>query len=131
MKGRKIIVIMLAVIAALATLYVIAPGFLRQGNAVIGSYRVSDDGKQMTIHVGVATSIGYVRKVSQHQRDGVVYLDCYGAFGGINSSWGAKNEYTLQLDKSAEKIAIFRGDNRYDIVLQKDEDGQWQRVKVG
>lgn len=122
----KITVIVLAVIVFLAALYLIVPGFTKQGNAYISDYVVSEDGSEITIKVGVSTSIGYVRKVSVHQQHGgKLYLDCYSAFGGINGSWGAKSEYTIPLDAETETIAIYRSTNCYDTVLEKMDDGKW------
>ena len=130
-KYKRIVAIALTIVVALAALYVIAPGFAKQGNAYIADYSVSEDGTEMTITVGVSTSIGYVRKVSEHQQHGGrLYLDCYSAFGGINGSWGAKSEYTIQIDKDTEMIAIYRSPNCYDPVLQKGEDGVWVFSKL-
>lgn len=128
-KYKKITVITLAIVVALAAFYVIAPGFTKQGNAYIADYSVSEDGTEMTITVGVFSSIGYVRKVSEYQQHGgKLYLDCYSAFGGINGSWGAKSEYNIRIDKDTEMIAIYRSSDCYDPVLEKDENGEWQRV---
>lgn len=128
-KYKKAAVIVLAIIFALAGLYVIAPGFTKQGNAYIVDYSVSEDGTEMTITVGVSTSIGYIRKVSEHQQHGgKLYLDCYSAFGGINGSWGATSEYTIQIDEDTEMIALYRSADCYDPVLEKDANGEWQRV---
>ena len=128
-KYKKAAVIVLAIIVALAGLYVIAPGFTKQGNAYIVDYSVSEDGTEMTITVGVSTSIGYIRKVSEHQQHGgKLYLDCYSAFGGINGSWGATSEYTIQIDEDTEMIALYRSADCYDPVLEKHANGQWQRV---
>lgn len=128
-KPVRIAIIALAVIIALMTMYLVAPGFTKMGNVFIVDFSVSEDGAEMTITVGVSTSIGYVRKVSVHQQHGgKLYLDCYSAFGGINGSWGAKNEYTIQLDEDTEMIALYRSPNCYDPVLEKDANGEWQRV---
>lgn len=129
MKYKKIVAIALVIIIALATLYVVAPGFAKQGNTHIIDYSVSEDGTEMTITVGVSTSIGYVRKVSEYQQHGgKLYLDCYSAFGGINGSWGAKSKFTIQIDEDTEMIALYRSEDCYDPVLEKDENGEWQRV---
>ena len=128
-KPVRIAIIALAVIIALMTMYLVAPGFTKMGNVFIVDFSVSEDGSEMTITVGVSTSIGYVRKVSVHQQHGgKLYLDCYSAFGGINGSWGAKNEYTIQLDEDTEMIALYRSADCYDPVLEKDANGEWQRV---
>ena len=128
-KPVRIAIIALAVIIALMTMYLVVPGFTKMGNVFIVDFSVSEDGSEMTITVGVSTSIGYVRRVSVHQQHGgKLYLDCYSAFGGINGSWGAKNEYTIQLDEDTEMIALYRSPNCYDPVLEKDANGEWQRV---
>ena len=130
-KPVRIAIIALAVIIALMTMYLVAPGFTKMGNVFIVDFSVSEDGSEMTVTVGVSSSIGYVRKVSEHQQQGgKLYLDCYSAFGGINGSWGAKNEYTIQLDDDTEMIAIYRSPNCYDPVLQKGEDGMWVFSKL-
>lgn len=128
-KLSRTILIALAVIVVLSAAYLVAPGFAKMGNVYITDFRVSENGSEMTITVGVSTSIGYVRKVSVHQQHGgKLYLDCYSAFGGINGSWGAKNEYTIQLEEDTEMIALYRSPNCYDPVLEKDANGEWQRV---
>lgn len=128
-KLSRTILIALAVIVVLSAANLVAPGFAKMGNVYITDFRVSENGSEMTITVGVFTSIGYVRKVSVHQQHGgKLYLDCYSAFGGINGSWGAKNEYTIQLDEDTEMIALYRSPNCYDPVLENDANGEWQRV---
>lgn len=122
----KITVIVLAAIVFLSALYLVVPGFAKHGNAYIADYVVSEDGSEISIKVGVSTSIGYVRKVSVHQQHGgKLYLDCYSAFGGINGSWGAKTEFTIPLDEETKTIAIYRSTNCYDTVLEKMDDGKW------
>ena len=106
------------------------PGFSKQGNVYIGEYSVSEDGKEMTIQVGVTSSIGYIRKVSVHQQHGgKLYLDCYSAFGGINGSIGAKNEYTIQIEADTNTIAVYRSPNAYEIIFEKDTNGNWNKVR--
>lgn len=130
-KPARIVIIALAVIVALTAAFLVAPGFAKMGNVYIADFRVSEDGSEMTITVGVSTSIGYVRRVSVHQQHGgKLYLDCYSAFGGINGSWGAKNEYTIQLDDDTEMIAIYRSPDCYDPVLKKGDDGVWVPSKL-
>ena len=128
-KPIRITIIALAVVIALTAIYLFAPGITKMGNVYVADFSVSEDGSEMTITVGVSTSIGYVRKVSVHQQHGgKLYLDCHSAFGGINGSWGAKNEYTIQLDEDTEMIALYRSPNCYDPVLEKGANGEWQRV---
>ena len=128
-KPVRIAIIALAVIIALMTMYLVVPGFTKMGNVFIVDFSVSEDGSEMTVTVGVSSSIGYVRKVSEHQQQGgKLYLDCYSAFGGINGSWGAKSEYTIQIDEDTEMIALYCSADCYNPVLEKDANGEWQRV---
>ena len=124
MKRKIWLIAVLLVI--LAGIYILGSGFTRQGSVYISDFSVTDE-ESMTVKLGVASSAGYVRKVASHQEDGRLYLDCYAAFGGINGSIGAKDEYTVPLSGDIERVAIFRGDGRYEDVLQKD-GGVWNRV---
>lgn len=114
----------------LAGIYFIGSGFLKSPSVYLSDYTVSEDGTQMTIRLGVASSAGYVRKVAvQPQPDGTLRLDCYAAFGGINGSIGARSDYTIPLSEDARHIALFRSDGCYEEILQKADDGSWQRVR--
>ena len=63
---KKVMIISAVVIVALIGTYLIGTGFLKESEAYISDYTVSADGSEITIDVGVASSIGYVRKVSVH-----------------------------------------------------------------
>ena len=120
----------IAVVVLLLGIYLIGSGFVKTGTTYISDFKVSEDGNEMTVNVSVTSSAGYIRKVVVHQQQGgKLYLDCYPAFGGINGSIGAKNEYTISLDKDTEIIALYRSNNCYEEVLSKDANGAWQRVK--
>ena len=127
---KKVMIISAVVIVALIGTYLIGTGLLKESEAYISDYTVSADGSEITIDVGVASSIGYVRKVSVYQQQGgKLYLDCYSAFGGLNGSWGAKSTYTIPLDDNTTTIALYRNTNYYEVVLEKESDGVWRRVK--
>ena len=127
---KKKVFAVLGVIIALILIYLVGSGFMKNTSASITDYYVSDDGKEITISVGVASSMGYIRDVSVHQQHGgKLYLDCYSAFGGLNGSIGAKNTFTFGLNEDTTIIAIYRNSNTYEEVLIKTEDGSWQRAK--
>ena len=55
-----------------------------------------------------------------------ISIHIYSAWGGFNSSIGAKSEYTLKIDPDDTEIYIYRGDGGYKLVLQKNaESGDW------
>lgn len=127
---RKTIGIVLCSILTLCMLYFIGSGFTKCGSAFIKDYTVSDDGTEMNITVGVGSSVGYIRKVTVHsQKDGKLCLDCISAFGGINGSLGAKSDYVISLDNDTHTISMYRNGSSYEAVLERDDLGEWDRVK--
>lgn len=82
---KKRVIIIICVIVGLIGWYILGSGFMKESSVFIEDYTVSSDGSKLTIEVGVASSIGYIRKVTIHQQErGKLYLNCYSAFGGIN-----------------------------------------------
>ncbi len=58
------------------------------------------------------------------------YLKFYSAWGGLNSSIGAKNKFTLELSPEDTEIYVYHGNGGYDLILEKNSvSGEWQRVK--
>lgn len=122
----------LIIIIVLLGFFVVITGFMKVSDAFIGEYTVSKAGSEMTMQVGVAGSMGFIRSVLvNQQRNGVLYLDCYSAFGGLNGSIGAKGNYTIQIEEGTNVIALYRDFNTYEKILEKDSEGNWERVKLG
>ena len=127
---KKTIIIFVGIVLVLGALYVLGSGFTKAGSAFIQDYAVSDDGTSMTITVGISGSVGYIRKVSVRQQEGGKrHLDCISAFGGINGSIGAKSEFVIPLDENTNTIGLYRNGNTYEVVLERDASGEWNRVK--
>ena len=127
---KKTVIIIVGIVLVLGALYVLGSGFTKAGSAFIQDYAVSDDGTSMTITVGISGSVGYIRKVSVRQQEGgKLHLDCISAFGGINGSSGAKSEFVIPLDENTNTIGLYRNGNTYEVVLEKDASGEWNRVK--
>lgn len=118
-----------AVLIVLFMLYFIGSGFTRNTSVFIRDYSVSDDGREMTLIVGVYSSIGHIRDIQvNHKEGGKLFLDCCSSFGGVNGKIGAKDTFTIRLDESTSVIAFYRGSNCYEDVLVKAADGLWQRT---
>lgn len=129
MKKKVTIGIIVAVV--LCGGYFIGSGFLKNGSVYVKEYSVSGDGREITLDVDMASSVGYIRKMAvSQQMGGKLYIDCYAAFGGINGRIGAKNSFTLPLDEDTTMIGIYRNKNAYQEVLHKDEDGIWRRTQA-
>lgn len=70
--------------------------------------------------------MGYVRDYKD-KGENPHYLHFYATFGGLNSSWGAKNEFVLELAPEDTEIYFHRGNGEYDLVLKKNErTGAWE-----
>lgn len=129
MKKKAVIVIFAMLCVAVA--WIIGSGFTVNTSVYItDDFVVSDDGNEMTFTVGIRSSMGYVRGYKD-EGGGVKphYLKFYSAWGGLNSSVGAKNQYALELSPEDTEIYIYRGNGGYALALQKDSvSGEWYRV---
>ena len=121
---------MIGIVLVLAIVYFVGSGFVKNTSAFINDYKVSAGGKEITLTVGVASSMGHIRDVKVHQQQGgTLHLVCYSAFGGLNGSIGGKDTFTFSLDEDTSSIAVYRDANCYEEVLVKNADGTWQRTK--
>ncbi len=129
---KKGIWIGLVCILGLLAAWMILSGFSYHTNVYItDDFVVSEDGTEIQFTVGVGSSMGYVRGFKD-EGGGVKphYLKFYSAWGGLNSSLGAKFEYTLKLDPSDTEIYVYHGEEGYTLALRKDiKTGKWFRAK--
>lgn len=127
MKKKRIAIIAITVIAVSALSYFVGTGFIKRPDVILTDYSVSEDGTKLTFDVSVATSMGYIRGFKD-KGGGIKphYLTFYSAFGGLNSSFGAKSEFELELGENDTEIYFNRTEGGYELVLQKDEEtGEW------
>ena len=126
---KKILIILLAVLVAFSAIYFVGTGFIERTDVALGEYSVSEDGTVLTFYAGVMSSMGYIR-VYKDEGGGVKdhNITFYSTFGGLNSSFGAKNEFVLELDENDSEIYFKRGNRSYKLVLKKNaETGVWER----
>jgi len=126
MKNKKIIISIVVVI-----LVVIAGWFLSTGGArtdvFLRDFSFDEKCNQMTIKVGVSSSVGYVRKMKQTSGSMNGYYTFYSTFG-INSRLGAEDTFEIQLDNNIDEIFFYTGGKGYTKVLEKNEKGVWVKV---
>ena len=126
---KRILISLLAVVIVLSSLYFVGTGFLERMDVLLYDYSVSEDGTELTFSAGIMSSMGFIRGYKDNG-GGVKphYLTFYSTFGGLNSSFGAKNEFVLELDKDDSEIYFKRANGGYELVLQKNaETGAWER----
>ena len=129
MKSKMIciIAIIVSVVIVLVLAYFIGTGFMVRTDVVLADFSVSEDGTILTLKTTIPTSMGYIRCYKK-EGGGVKphYLTFYSTFGGLNSSFGAKNEFELELGEDDTEIYFNRPDGGYTLVLQKNtETGEW------
>lgn len=121
--------VLITAVVVLVGSYFIGSGFSKRTDVILVDYSVSEDGSEITLNTAVPTSMGYIRGF-ENNGGGVKphYLTFYSTFGGLNSSFGAKNEFALELDETDTEIFFNRADGGYELVLQKNtETGEWTR----
>lgn len=122
-KKQKLLLLLLVFVIILYA----ASGFITRPDVYIVDFEVSPDGQSMTIRAGVASSMGYIRDIHIETEGSVMKIEFYKTFGGANSSYGAKNEFTFELTDGIDEIRIYRGESGYETALVKDSAGQWQK----
>ena len=128
---KKICLVMLSMLGLIFA-WMIISGYSYQTSAYItDQFVVSEDRKELKFTIAVGSPMGYVRGFKD-EGGGVKphYLKFYSAWGGLNSSIGAKSEYVLKLDPNDTEIYVYHGDSGYSLALKKDiESGEWFSVK--
>lgn len=116
-------------IAAVIAFWFLFTGFLPRTDAFIYEYAVLPSGGAITIHTGVAGSMGYIRScrnVSDDPEEMILVFSA--AFGGLNSSFGARDVFTLPLEEECQTISILGSDGANPALL-RDANGNWVRAQ--
>lgn len=127
MKAKRMI-ILAAVVFVVLLAFLIGTGFQKRTDVVLADYALSEDGTVLTFRTALPSSMGYIRGFQNHG-GGIKphYLTFYATFGGLNNSFGAKNTFELPLGPEETEIYFNRPGGGYELVLQKDADGNWVR----
>ncbi|MGI1659452.1 MAG: hypothetical protein ACRKFN_10780 [Desulfitobacterium sp.] len=122
---RKLMIVFILILSVGLCLFFLTGG--KMTNVAPTDFSLSEDGKVMNIEVGVTSSMGYVRKMNVKQGGDNLYLTFYSTFG-LNSNFGAKNKFRIELTPICEEIYFYHGDGGFSLVLQKDsQTNKWVR----
>ena len=128
-KSLLLIVILLFIVVG--ALFV-SSGFETRTDVYLHNFSVSGDGSVITIETSLSGSMGYIRAIKTEKVNDAVYCSFYCAFGGLNSSIGAKSRFEIKLDGYSAKIYFDRGKEADDLVLEKDTAANiWVEKRVG
>ena len=126
MKKKKTLIISIIVIALIViSLFVVSGG--TRTDVFLKDFKLSQDGKTMTLKVGVSSSAGYIRKMKGTSGSMNYYFTFYSTFG-INSRLGAKDTFTIDIDNNVDEIYFYTGSKGYKKVLELNDDGEWVKV---
>ncbi|MDF2675687.1 MAG: hypothetical protein K0R09_3959 [Clostridiales bacterium] len=123
----------IGVIAGLSLIIVIGLLFLSTGGKITSimlmDYSISEDGNVMTLKVGVASSMGYIRMLKTSENANKKYITFYSTYG-LNSHIGAKKEFQVALHSSCDEIYFYSVGGEYKLKLKKNSGtNEWERVK--
>lgn len=116
-KYMSILAVLIIIVAG--TLFV-SSGFNKRTDVYLTGFSVSEDGSTITIKTSLAGSMGYIRDVKIKKVDDAIYCSFYSTFGGLNSNFGAKNSFEIELNDSSVKIYFDRGTESDILVLERD-----------
>ncbi len=119
---KKKFIIISTVVVFFVTLLFLMTGRERT-DVYVRDFIVSEDGRRMTLKVGVSSSTGYVRKIKRTSSSTNYYYTFYSTFG-INSKIGAKDTFELALDDNVNEIYFYTGNKGYRLELMKSLDTQ-------
>lgn len=123
---KKALIISIIVIAVILVVLFLASGGSRT-DIFLRDFELSQDGKTMTLKVGVSSSAGYIRKMKRTSGSMNYYFTFYSTFG-INSKLGAKNTFEIEIDNNVDEIYFYTGGKGYTKVLEKNAKGVWVKV---
>jgi len=91
MKKKTIIISVFVILVAVAAAWIVGSGFNKRTDVYLVDYSVSENGSEITLQVGVAGSMGYVRDFLNDTNEiEIMEMQFYSAFGGLNGAIGAK-----------------------------------------
>lgn len=123
---KKTVTTLLICILAVGLALFLGTGFITRTDVVLTDYTLSEDGSRLTFTAGVAGSMGYIRDCRVEEKGDVALVHFYCAFGGLNSSIGAKNTFTVTLPAGCTQVAFPRTELGFQVVLEQGADGLWQ-----
>ena len=129
---KKIIIGLSCVVVILLVLVAIfgISGLTKRSDIVLIDYDVSADNNTLKLNVAVTSSIGYVRDAKVELRGTNEYITFYNTFGGLNSKFGAKSEFEIEVTPNCDEIYFYHGDGGYTLALERNsETGNWEKVK--
>lgn len=122
--------ISLLLILALVGMWMVGTGMMSRTDVYLAEWAVMPSGDALTVKVGLAGSMEYVRACRNVSTDpDTVLLRFYSAFGGLNSDVGAQNVFVIPLKAGCREIRFERGGTSQAMLRKNELTGEWERVR--
>lgn len=126
-KIKKFLIFIAIFLILAVFVFALGCGFRKCTSPYLADYQSSSDGQTITLQVRPASSIGYLRNMKVHNENNRVSLTFYHTFGGLNSSLGAKDTFSLTVPENCNEIYFDCGKSGQKLVLVKPADSSpWQ-----
>lgn len=126
---KKALTAALAAAILISFIYFVGSGFNVRDDVYLTDFVVGPYKDEMTIVVGVASSIGYTRAVKNVSDDPqTIELQFYSAFGGINGSIGEKHRFVIELPAECKEIYFSRFGSSVLTLYKDDTTGEWRKT---
>lgn len=123
---------LLALLSVIALCIIVGSGFCTRTDVMLTDYHTADDGSILTMKVGVADPMGYVRACSEKQDGDRLYVRFWSAFGGYSGSLGASDSFSIKVPDMCREIYFCRSGDESDLVLSRDDvTSDWKREALG
>ena len=120
-KNSSTIIILSITFAYLIITSFFGAGFAQNKTVTLDSFKISEDGKTMTIDIAVPSEYESVRKMTYIPSGDAYFVDFIYSFGIGPFIFGEKEEFTFELEENTKGIFFLR-DNEYELVLYKDDE---------
>jgi len=121
---KKIIFIIPVLIFVILTII----NFIPKEDVFLGSFTISEDGKQVSMEVGTASSLGYIGRNTIKKSGNGLYVKFYFSFIGRNTVGGG-NQVNLKIFDGCDSIYFYGYNNTYEMKLKKNiETNHWERA---
>lgn len=110
--------------------YIVGAGLTQNPNVQLADFVVSEDGSKITLKIATTSPSESVRDYISLEPGDAQYLDFYYTFGVSNFTFGAKDEFVIEVDENCNGIFFLR-DNGYELVLYRNQEtNQWEIPRI-
>ena len=125
---KRLLITVLLIFAVMIG-WIIGTGLMTRTDVYLAEWSVMPSGDVLTVKVGVAGSMGYIRDCRDVSVEPeVVRLRFYSAFGGLNSRMGAQNAFVIPLSDECREICFVRADGVQTVLCKNETTGEWERT---